>query len=83
MYRESFEHEPVFCVHLDLADALGGTREQRLAELLAALDGSIRTRIIRAEANRSEELLYVRSSEDFDPICEAVQAWADGVTGWT
>jgi hypothetical protein len=82
-YRESFAHDTVFCVHLDLGGALGGTREQRFDELLAALDGSIRTRIVGAEAKRSEELLYVRSGAGFDAVCEAVQAWADRVSGWT
>jgi hypothetical protein len=76
--RESFDGDEVFYVQLDL----GGTRRGRLDELLAALDGSVRERIVRAAANRSREVLYAHSRDDFELVREAVQAWADRVSGW-
>jgi hypothetical protein len=69
-------------VDLDLAGALGGTRQQRLDELLASLDRSVRDRLIGLEAMRSKEVLYARGDEDIAPVREAVQAWVDRVSGW-
>jgi hypothetical protein len=70
-------------VTLDLAGGLGGTRRARLDELLAALEPSLRARIMHAEAKRSMEVLLVRSRADIEPLCVAVQAWADRVSGWS
>lgn len=70
-------------VDLDLAGALGGTRQARLNELLAALEPSLRAMIVRAEAKRSMEVLHVRHRADCEPVCAAVQAWADRVSGWS
>jgi hypothetical protein len=77
--RESFEHDEVFYIELDLAGALGGTRQGRLDELLAALNDSVRQRIVRTQAKRSHERLYVHSRNDFAAVRPAVQAWVDHV----
>jgi hypothetical protein len=69
-------------VTLDLGGALGGARGARLEELFAALDPAVRGAILRAEAHRSEEVLFVRSQADVEPVSAAVQAWADRVSGW-
>jgi hypothetical protein len=53
--RQSFDHDEVFYVQFDLAGTLGGTRQARLDELLAALDGSMRERIVRTGARRARD----------------------------
>jgi hypothetical protein len=40
----------------------------------------MRERIVRTEAKRSAEILYVRSRDDFEPVSDCVQPWADRLT---
>ncbi|MDA0160469.1 SMI1/KNR4 family protein [Solirubrobacter ginsenosidimutans] len=70
-------------IDLDLAGALGGTRQARLDALLDELNPELRASIVRAEAKRSREELWVISRDDIDPLRTAIQAWADRVSGWS
>jgi hypothetical protein len=41
----------------------------------------MRERIVRP-GQGEPGILYVRSRDDFEPVSEAVQAWADRVSDW-